>query len=105
MSKSGKRISWKMIQEAEEQVIKRKKDRIVPLMIEEREKLKKASLKKGIKVGLQKGLQEGLLKGHQEGMQEVRKEVVLKMLKEEMDLQLISKITGLSKREINKLKK
>ena len=76
---------------------------------EEVEKAKKASLREGILKGRQeghlKGRQEGRLKGRLEGRHEGVRKVVLKMLKEDVDLKFISKITGLSKREINKLKK
>ena len=54
----------------------------------------------GLKKGLQKGRQEGLQKGRQEGQQAV----ILNMLKEKLDLSVISKVTGLSEEEINKLK-
>ena len=117
INKLNKQLSWRVIREAEEQVIRKKEDRVVTLVNQYMEEIKKASLKKGLKKGLLKGLQEGKLKGLQEGklkglqegklkgLQEGIKQVVLNMLKEEMDLKLISKMTGLSKREINKLKK
>ncbi|MBC6415605.1 MAG: hypothetical protein GDA46_04355 [Bdellovibrionales bacterium] len=41
----------------------------------------------------------------EEGIQEERKEMVLNMLKEKTDIAFISKITGFSKEEIEKLKK
>ena len=47
-----------------------------------------------------KGIQQGIKKGKQEGIQGV----VLKMLKNELDLSLIQKVTGLSEEEICKLK-
>ena len=121
MRKSGRSVSWRMIREAEAEVIKNKEDRMVPLVEEyvgeEVEKAKKASLREGILKGRQeghlkgrqegrlKGRHEGRLKGRQEGRLEGVRKVVLKMLKEDVDLKFISKITGLSKREINKLKK
>ena len=39
-----------------------------------------------------------------EGMQQERQQVVLNMLKEEVDMNFICKVTGLSQQEINKLK-
>ena len=47
-----------------------------------------------------KGLKKGLRKGRQEG----RKELVLKMLKEKMDITLVFRLTGLSIKEVKKLK-
>ena len=104
---------FSVIREAEAEVIKNKEDRVVPLVeqyveLQSRkaiEKAKKVSLREGLLKGRLKGRQEGRLEGRQEGRQEGVKKVVLKMLKEDVDLRLISKITGLSKREINKLKK
>ena len=49
--------------------------------------------------GLEKGLQEGKRKGLQEGHQEV----ALNMLKEKANISFISKVTGLSEKEIKKL--
>ena len=46
--------------------------------------------------GIQEGIQEGIKRG--------RREVVLNMLKNKMDFSLISKVTGLSKEEIDKIK-
>ena len=43
-------------------------------------------------------------KGRWEGRQEGRQEVVLNMLKEKADISFISKVTGLSAKEIKKLK-
>ena len=48
----------------------------------------------------EKGRWEGERKGRREG----RKEVVLNMLKEKADISFIAKVTGLSEKEIQKLK-
>ena len=42
--------------------------------------------------------------GRQEGRQEGQRELILKMLKEELGISLVSKVTGLSEEEIKKLK-
>ena len=42
--------------------------------------------------------------GRQEGRQEEQRELILKMLKEELDISLVSKVTGLPEKEIRKLK-
>ena len=52
----------------------------------------------------EKGRWKGHQEGHQEGRQERDKEVILNMLKEKMNISVISKVTGLSAKEIKKLK-
>ena len=51
------------------------------------------------------GWQEGWQKGRNEGWQEGQQKVVLNMLKNKMDIKIITKVTGLSEKEIKKLKK
>ncbi len=58
----------------------------------------------GIEKGRAEGRAEGIKKGKEEGMQKGRKEMVLKMLKNGASINFVSKVTGLSKEEINKLK-
>ena len=53
----------------------------------------------------EKGRWEGERKGRKEGRQEGRQEVVLNMLKEKADIAFIAKVTGLSEKEIQNLKK
>jgi len=43
--------------------------------------------------------------GRREGVKETNREIALKMLEKELDINLISEITGLSVEEINTLKK
>ncbi|MBC6415747.1 MAG: hypothetical protein GDA46_05070, partial [Bdellovibrionales bacterium] len=59
----------------------------------------------GLQEGIQRGMQRGMEKGMQKGRQEGRKEIVLNMLKEKVEIAFISKITGFSKKEIEKIKK
>ena len=54
--------------------------------------------------GQQEGWQKGLKQGQQEGWQKGQQELILKMLKEKADLAFISRVTGLPKQEIKKLK-
>ena len=61
-------------------------------------------VQKGRIEGVQKGRIEGIQKGRIEGVQKGRQEVILKMLKEKVDIAFISKVTGLSEKEIKKLK-
>lgn len=44
-------------------------------------------------------LEEGIEKGKREG----QKEIIIKMLKEKIDIETISKLTGLTKNEITKI--
>ena len=62
-----------------------------------REYIKEESLKEGLQKGRQEGLQKGLQKG--------RQSIALKMLQEGSDIVFISKVTGFSKEEIQKLTK
>ena len=57
----------------------------------------------GRQEGRQEGWQKGLQKGLQEGLQK-RNEVILNMLKNKLDISMISKVTGLSVKEIKKFK-
>ena len=75
----------------------------------EREALERGFLNKGGVMNIreyikQKGVQEGWQKGQQEGGQKKQQELILKMLKEKLDLSVISRVTGLPKQEIKKLK-
>ena len=60
---------------------------------------------KGIWEGMQKGREEGLQEGLQKGLQEAQQTIVLKMLKEKVDIAFITKITGFSEVEIKELRK
>ena len=53
---------------------------------------------------LYKERQKGVKKGVQKGRQEERRNVILNMLKEKFDISDISKVTGLPKAKILKLK-
>ncbi|MDE0517932.1 MAG: hypothetical protein OXH36_00025 [Bdellovibrionales bacterium] len=72
----------------------------------ELEMLKERLIKKGGYMDIRDYFrEEGRQEGRQEGWQEGRQQVVLNMLKEKSDIAFISKVTGLSKEEIKKLKK
>lgn len=66
-----------------------------------RDKGKAQGLKEGLKLGLQEGREKGLQEGREKGLQEGKKEIIINLLKENMPLEKISKISGLS---INKIK-
>ena len=52
----------------------------------------------------ERGRLEGWQKGQQEGMQQGQRKLILKLLEGGLNLQSISKYTGLSEDEINRLK-
>ncbi|MGM9876093.1 MAG: hypothetical protein ACI310_02570, partial [Bacilli bacterium] len=58
---------------------------------------------------LQEGREEGFKLGHEEGLEQGiednKKEVIINMLKKEMDYNVISEITGKTIDEINEIKK
>ncbi len=62
-----------------------------------------AGLLKGEAIGLKKGRKEGLQKGETIGLKKGREAVAKTMLAEGLDIQLISKVTGLSEKEIKSL--
>ena len=83
-------------------------------MVKERDRKDQAAreegaYEKGMEKGVEKGRKEGMKKGRKEGMEEGCKEgmekVALNMLKENLNISLISTMTGLSKDDILKLKK
>ena len=69
-----------------------------------REYIKEKYLWEGRQEGHQEGRQEGEREGLQKGRQDERQQVILNMLKEKADISFISKVTGLSEKEIKKLK-
>ena len=90
-------LSSKTWEQVEEQLIEKGLLTKGGLMQDVREVIKE----KGIWEGMQKGREEGL----QEGLQKAQQEIILKMLKEKVDIAFISKITGFSEAEIKKLRK
>ena len=54
--------------------------------------------------GLDDGIEKGIEKGKEKGAKEEKIKIVKSMLKENMDIEIIIKITGLTKEEIEKLK-
>ncbi|MDE0517943.1 MAG: hypothetical protein OXH36_00085 [Bdellovibrionales bacterium] len=52
----------------------------------------------------EKGRWEGEREGIKKGRQEERQQVVLNMLKKKLNISVISEVTGLSEKEIKKLK-
>ena len=63
----------------------------------------KKGIEEGLKKGHEKGVEEGLKKGHEKGIEEGKKEIAKKMLKEKISIEVIEKVTNLSKDELKKL--
>ncbi|MDE0151074.1 MAG: hypothetical protein OXK80_01075, partial [Bdellovibrionales bacterium] len=59
---------------------------------------------KGLSEGRKEGRKEGMAQGIAEGMEKSMELVAVNMIKNKMDIELIVKITGLSKTKILKLK-
>ena len=64
---------------------------------------KKSGLLEGEKKGIQKDKKEGIKEGEKKGRQEEKIEMAKKSLEEGLSIELIVKLTGLSKEEIEKL--
>jgi predicted transposase/invertase (TIGR01784 family) len=62
-------------------------------------------MEKGLEKGIKKGIATGIEKGKREARQETLEETAGRMLRENMDIGLISKITGLTIKRIESLKK
>ena len=62
-----------------------------------------AGYDKGLKEGHKKGIEEGIKEGHEKGVEEGKKEIAKKMLEEKLDIELIEKITNISKEELKKM--
>ena len=69
-----------------------------------REEGREEGLKEGLDKGLKEGKEEGLKEGREEGLKEKSIEIAKNMLKDNVDINIISKYSGLSVEEINKLK-
>ncbi len=61
---------------------------------------KEEGMKAGIEEGMKAGIEEGMKAGRNEGKNEIAKN----MLKENLSIELISRLTSLSQEEIEKLK-
>ena len=69
-----------------------------------REEGREEGLKEGLDKGLKEGKEEGLKEGREEGLKEKSIEIAKNMLKDNVDINIISKYSGLTIDEINKLK-
>ena len=104
----SERVTRKMeenenLKEAVEKLDRISEDEKMQRIIELREKAirdEHAIYAKGVDDGIEKGIQ----KGKEKGAREKQIEIAKSMLKENMDIEIIIKITGLTKEEIEKLK-
>ena len=64
----------------------------------------KKGMREGIEKGIEKGIKKGVREGIEKGIEKEQTKVILNMLKEKLDIKLVSKITGVSVKEIKKLK-
>ena len=61
-------------------------------------------LQKREEKGIKKGIKEGIKEGIEEGIKKGKTETAIQLLKEGLDTEFIAKVTGLSKKEIDKLR-
>ncbi len=59
---------------------------------------------KGLEEGIKEGREEGVKEGIKEGAKQERLEIAKNMLKEKVNIEVIERVTGLTKEEIEKLK-
>jgi predicted transposase/invertase (TIGR01784 family) len=67
------------------------------------EKYSKKLINEGIEKGMQKGIEKGMQKGLEKGIMQTKTKTALALLKENMNIEKIAEITGLSVKEIEKL--
>ena len=58
----------------------------------------------GMKAGIESGIESGIKTGIKTGIRQSKVEIIKNMLKEKLSIELISKITGVSQKEISKMK-
>ncbi|MGE7915474.1 hypothetical protein [Lysinibacillus xylanilyticus] len=69
------------------------------------EDVKHMAEQQGMQKGMQKGIEEGKKEGKKEGKNEAKVEIANNLLVNNMDIDFISKITGLSMERIEEIKK
>ena len=62
-------------------------------------------MKQGIEQGIEQGIKEGIKEGIKKGNEQAKIDMVKKMLKENVDTDIITKVSGLTKEEIAELNK
>ena len=107
----SERVTRKMeenenLKEAVEKLDRISEDEKMQRIIELREKAirdEHAIYAKGVDDGIEKGIQKGFEDGKEKGAKEEKLQIAKNMLKENMDIEIIIKVTGLTKEEIEKI--
>ena len=90
-------FTWKIIASIEEKIITEEEERIMPPLRQTLDEVREE--------GEQRGRQKGRQEGRQEGRQKEKEQMAVKLLREGTNVEFVKKITGLSQKEIEKLKK
>ncbi len=100
-------FNWDIVKEIEQATVKEEGRIMMPLLQSSYDKAREEGMQQGIEKGLKKGRQEGHLEGMQQGIEKGlkkgQKQLIAKLLKSDVDLQVLCKGTGLSEEEIKKL--
>ena len=94
----------KKLWRTEKETVRKKGDGDVGALQSSLEQYKMEGLKEGLEKGLKKGRLEGLMEGHKEGRREEAQEVALRMIQDGEDLKRIYRYTGLTSKEVEKLR-
>ena len=66
---------------------------------------RQAGIQEGRQAGIQEGRQEGIQEGWQAGIQEGRQMIILNMLRDDMPMEMIVRLTGVSEEKIEAIRK
>ena len=90
-------LTWQVVERIEQDTIKNEEKKIMPVL--------KSFLDEAVEEAVEEGLKKGLKKGLEKGLEKGRQEVALKMIKGGVDLRTILDCTGLSEKELERLRK
>ena len=90
-------FTFKTIQGIEKKTVSREENRVMGAL--------QSSLDQAEEKGIKKGEKKGLMKGRMEGRMEEAQEVALRMIQDGEDLKRIYRYTGLTSKEVEKLRK
>ena len=71
----------------------------------QREIGRQAGIQEGWQAGIREGRQEGIQEGWQAGIQEGRQLIILNMLRDDMPMEMIVRLTGVSEEKIEAIRK
>src|SRR5690625_3610982 len=74
----------------------------LPIAIEER--ARERGEKRGLEIGQKQGVEIGKKRGLEIGEKQTQEQIAMNMLKKDFDIELIAEVTGLSQKQIEKLK-